>query len=114
MKILIVDDEPEICELFSLELQDEGWSTCVASNGSKAFEIVQENDIDVVISDVRMPGGDGIELLRRIKERNLNSPEVILVTGFADITSDEAIKKGAKAVFAKPIDFAAIIRAIKG
>ena len=112
--ILVVDDEPEICELMKMELELEGCiSVYTAENGRAAFEIVKTRNIDIVISDIRMAGGDGIELLENIKKFNPSKPHVILVTGFADITEAEAIKKGAVRVLNKPVTLNQILIELK-
>ena len=71
----------------------------------------------VILSDVRMPDGDGIELLEKVKEKNMFLPVMMFITGFADITLEEAYEKGADAVFSKPFDrkalFEAVVRALQ-
>ncbi|MEZ4873184.1 MAG: response regulator [Bdellovibrionales bacterium] len=105
-KVLVVDDEKDLCEIVSFELEDIGFSVKTAHNGSDAFTMVKDQgDFDLVISDVRMTGGDGIELLENIKKYDAKKPPVILMTGFADVTEDEVLEKGAIAIIAKPISF---------
>jgi len=111
--VLIVDDEAELCELFSLALENAGFETLTASNGNDAFRIVNERRIDVVVSDVRMPGGDGIDLLEKIRSLPARTPAVILVTGFADLSADEARRRGAAAFLSKPIDFEVLVETVK-
>jgi CheY-like chemotaxis protein len=103
--ILIVDDEVDLAELVSFEFEMEGSNVLVAENGNDGFALVQENpDLDVVISDIRMPGGDGIELLVNIKKKNIEKPPVIFMSGFADITLEDAYAQGASAIFPKPFN----------
>ena len=76
------------------------------------FEWVQNNECSLVISDVRMPGGDGIELLENIKEIKSSLP-VVLVSGFSDVGPDIAVgKKGASAMLPKPVDFKELLKIV--
>ena len=79
-KILIVDDDEEICLELKEILEDEGYSTSYVLDGIKGFEKIKENNYDLIIQDLKLPGIDGIELLRRIKEYNKNQ-KVIVLTG---------------------------------
>ena len=81
MKILIVDDDENNLLLTSLELRDEHWHVITATNGQEAMEIFESEKPDVVIVDVKMPGIDGITLLKKMKERRPEIP-VALFTGY--------------------------------
>jgi DNA-binding NtrC family response regulator len=98
---LIVDDEELIREIFLRELEDLGVSVDEAENGNIAFEKINAKDYDFVISDVRMPGGSGKELLERISKEG-KDVFIIMVTGFSDLSIDEAKRLGAKHIFEKP------------
>jgi len=104
-RILVTDDERIIRESIAEFLQTEGFETFVASNGEEALEVIKKNDIDLLISDVRMPGIDGIELMNEV---NLLSPEtlIILMTAFASVeTAIQALRSGAADYMLKPLDF---------
>jgi CheY-like chemotaxis protein len=103
-KILVVDDEPDLCDLVSEEFEFAGCQTLRASSGNQALEIFEANELDAVVSDVRMADGNGIELLDKIKAGPKSSALVFLVTGFADITKEKALAKGASALIGKPYD----------
>jgi len=79
--ILIVDDNPEQCEILSELVSDIGHRAYTATDGEMALQIFQERDIDLVITDIKMPRMDGMTLLEQIRERD-NSVRVIVVTGF--------------------------------
>lgn len=111
--ILIVDDEPDLREILRLEFEAEGWNVIEAENGTKAFETFQNSKIDAVASDVRMPGGDGVSLLEKIKAVSPKTP-VVLLTGFADIQEKDALAKGALAMVKKPFDLVSVISLING
>jgi CheY-like chemotaxis protein len=103
-KILVADDEPMLREILKDVLEFEGAVVKEASNGKEAFSQLLSNPIEAVVSDIRMPGGDGLELLEKLRERNFETPVVLLITGFSDLSHDAAYSKGADAVFSKPFD----------
>jgi CheY-like chemotaxis protein len=115
--ILIVDDEVELRDAIAFDFRRKKFNVLTASSGREALEIVKVSHVDIVLSDVRMPDGDGLELLDKIKERSPILPVVMFITGFADITIEEAYDRGADAVFAKPFDrkilMEAVLRAIQ-
>ncbi len=88
-KILLVDDEESIRNMMRMTLELDGYSVLTAADGHSALTIFQEDLPDVVLLDVRMPGMDGVEALRRIKEINRDA-EVIIISGHGDM--DMAIK----------------------
>ncbi len=100
--ILIVDDEPNIIEMLEIALRDEGMEVLKSNSGREALDILRENDVDVVISDIKMPDFSGVELLREAKE--LASQTVfIMITAFASTeTAIEALQHGAYDYITKP------------
>lgn len=113
-KILIVDDEPDLRDLLAEEFLHHGCEILEAANGQLALDCILKNKIDVVISDVRMPDMDGTLLLEKIRELDPVKPFVFLLTGYADIDVKEAIEKGARALFLKPIDWRKLVSQIEG
>jgi DNA-binding response OmpR family regulator len=111
-KILIVDDEEDLREIISFEFELIGFDIAVAENGRKGFEAFQREKPDVVLSDIRMPGGDGLELLKRIKSENPFYPPVLLMTGFADLSDEDTYLLGADFIFAKPFDSADLLHGV--
>lgn len=102
--VLVVDDDETLRDTMVFDFKRKGFTVLAAENGEAAFTLVQENKIHIVVSDMRMPGGDGMSLLEKIRAYNPEIPTVIFVTGFADLTEEEAIAKGAKKVLSKPFD----------
>lgn len=100
-KALIVDDEELIREIFLRELEDLDVQVDEAENGNIAFEKIMKNDFDFVISDVRMPAGSGKDLLKSLNAAN-KEIFIVMVTGFSDLSEDEAMSMGVKRVFEKP------------
>ena len=81
--ILLVDDEPDYLELMAFWLKSKGYFVSAAPNGEKAIQIIKEENPHIIFLDINMPGIDGIETLRRIREFNQELP-VIMVTAFPD------------------------------
>ena len=94
-KILIVDDEPSVVESLTMILETKNYDTAVARSGEEAIETVKKGGVDVVLTDLRMPGMDGIELLRQIKDFD-KTIEVAIITAYASEESlAHAISLGA-------------------
>lgn len=110
--ILVVDDEQGYREVLGDEFEMAGAAVLTAANGTEAFEMVQRNKIDAVVSDVRMPNGSGIELLEKIKAVNPKTPVVMLITGYSDLTPDIAYDKGTEAIFSKPCDLDVLVASV--
>ena len=101
-KILIVDDETTIRETLSTFLTEEGYDTVTASNGEEAVEMISKIPFDSVICDIRMPGMNGIEVLKKAKEIRPGMP-VLIITAYASIeTAVEALREGAVDYIIKP------------
>lgn len=101
--ILVVDDEIDLCEILQFDLEDAGFRTFAANHGNEALEVIEREPVDLVISDIRMPGGDGVTLLDELRKRDFQHPPVIFVSGFADISVEEAYHRGVNAIYAKPL-----------
>ncbi len=94
-KILIIDDEEKLRNLLSRIIEMEGFEVFQAKDCTSGLKILDKNDIDVVISDVKLPDGSGVDLVKSIKEKN-PIPEIILLTAYGNIPdSVTAIKNGA-------------------
>ncbi|AWI07052.1 sigma-54-dependent transcriptional regulator [Clostridium drakei] len=113
VSILIADDEINVTKLLEKVLVKEGYNTYIASCGSEALNIIHNHHIDIVITDIKMPGMSGIELLSEIKLMD-PSIEVILITAFATMnTAIEALKMGARDYITKPFNLKDVIESIK-
>ena len=106
--ILIVDDEPDIREVLAISLADMGYRTEEAENAKQAFELFVNTHPHIVVTDIKMPGGDGIGLLRKIKRENPET-EVIMITGHGDMNlAIRSLKYDATDFITKPINVDAL------
>ena len=111
--ILIVDDEEGIRESLEKVLSKAGYQTMTASTGNEAFALLSERHVDIVLTDLKMPDGDGLDLLKLIKKKSPDL-EVILLTGFGTIeTAVEAMKEGAYDFITKPPKKALILSTVE-
>lgn len=110
--LLIVDDEADLREILSSELEFMGAKVHQADNITIAQKILDAEKVDLIISDIRMPGGTGIDLLEIVKARSPEKIPVILITGFADITIEDAFHKGAEALVNKPFKLDDLIKMV--
>ena len=101
--ILLVEDEPILREIMGEWLGRMVGRVFCAEDGMEALKIVAGNRIDLLISDVRMPGMDGIALLKKINETGAHRAPMIFITGFSDLALREAFDMGAEAILEKPI-----------
>lgn len=104
IKILLVDDEDAFLETLAFLFRRSGFQVLLASSGREAFATIESQKVDIVVSDIRMPDGNGVWLLDRIKEKYPQIPVILLVTGFAEVTTEEIFNKGAEALFCKPFN----------
>jgi signal transduction histidine kinase len=104
ISILIVDDEEDIREVLEIALEDVGYRVSVAENGAKALGIFKSKQQDIVITDIKMPVMDGIQLLREIKRENPDT-EVLMITGHGDMDlTIRSLKNEATDFITKPIN----------
>ncbi|KPA18141.1 response regulator receiver protein [Candidatus Magnetomorum sp. HK-1] len=113
IKIMLVDDEKRFLETTAKLLNKKGMDVITAESGVKALEVLILNDIHIVILDVKMPGMDGIETLKKIKA-NFPLVEVIMLTGHGTMDSAiDGLKAGASDYLIKPAEIDELIRCVK-
>lgn len=112
-KLLIVDDQYGIRILLNEVFNREGYTTFQAASGVQALEIVQKHSPDLVLLDMKIPGMDGIEILKRLKAID-QSIQVIIMTAYGELDMiQEAKELGAISHFAKPFDIDEMRAAVK-
>jgi signal transduction histidine kinase len=111
--ILLVDDEQDIREVLQTALADSGYKVLLAENGEDALRQFETNQPDIVVTDIKMPVMDGIELLQRLKRRNPET-EVVMITGHGDMDlAIKSLKHEATDFITKPINVDALEIALK-
>ncbi|MCB9060947.1 MAG: response regulator [Halobacteriovoraceae bacterium] len=111
--ILVVDDEEQLKETVIMHLELEGFNVLSACNGKEALEVLENNHVDFVLSDIKMPELDGMELTVEIRKKYKEVPVVLLVTGFSKYSEKQALENGALGLVEKPFDMDKIIEMIK-
>ena len=102
--VLVVDDEKNYPLILGAVLEEEGFEVLTANSGMEALEIQKTSDVDLVLTDMKMPSMDGIELLEKIKARDPDLP-VIMMTAYGSVDKAvEAMGKGAYSYILKPFD----------
>ncbi|MBW1739742.1 MAG: response regulator [Deltaproteobacteria bacterium] len=112
-KLLIIDDERPILQMLEISLSSEGYEVITAENGKEGLKIFEQQAPKLVLTDIKMPEIDGIEVLKRIKSID-NEAEVIVITGHGDMDSAiAALQHGASDFITKPIRDEALILALE-
>lgn len=100
--ILVVDDDSLLCDVIASQLEQKKFKVSKASGGAMALQIVKSKNVDLVVSDIQMPNGDGVSLLEQLRIYNSNKPQVILISGYCDISEQVCLDKGAFRLISKP------------
>jgi two-component system, response regulator RegA len=112
-KILIVDDQYGIRVLLDEVFRKEGYQTYQAANGKQALELVQNHEPDLVILDMKIPGMDGLDILKHVKAID-PSTSIVVLTGYGSIaTALESVRLGAVHYLTKPTDADRILAAFQ-
>lgn len=112
-KVMLVDDESDFVDLMSQRLEARGLRVVAVTSGEEAVAGVEDRSIDVAVVDLAMPGIDGLETLRQIKEKRADL-EVIMLTGHSSVKSGiEAMKNGATDYLEKPVDLNHLMETIR-
>jgi two-component system NtrC family sensor kinase len=112
-KLLLIDDEPDILRVLSRSLRADGYEVVCAQNGTEGIAVFEKEKPDIVITDIKMPGMDGIEVLKTVKDLHVDT-EVIIITGHGDIENAiEALKHGASDFINKPVRDEALAIALR-
>lgn len=103
-RILVVDDEKYLREVLEFDLVKAGYEVFSAEDGKEAMLFLSEKEVDLIISDNRMPKVSGVMLLHWVRARSVEHPPFILMTAFSDIASEDALSFGAHAFLRKPAE----------
>src|SRR5690242_19341571 len=111
--ILVVDDDESLRRVTQLQLEEAGYRVLTASNGTQALALIEEETPGLVITDLKMPGPSGLELLKKIRQDHPQTT-VLLITAFGTVqTAVEAMKAGAYDYITKPIDYEQLVLVVK-
>jgi DNA-binding NtrC family response regulator len=110
--ILVVDDEEDTCANLRDILTDLGYHVDVACDGPSALKLVEQNPYDLALLDLKMPGMDGLELYRRIKETRAGTVAIIVTAYAATDTARDARQAGAFEILPKPVDFSRLLNLV--
>lgn len=111
-KVLLVDDEDDFLKTLSQRLEVRGLKVTGATRGEEAIDLVDKQEFDAIVIDLAMPGMDGLETLKQIKE-NHPEAEIIMLSGQGSIKkSTEAMKLGAEDFLEKPVDIQELLQKI--
>jgi two-component system, NtrC family, response regulator HydG len=112
-RILIVDDASDTLEVLQRNLSAYGYQTFIASNVAEGLRVLESTPVDLVITDLKMPGGSGFDLVKHVRE-NLKETEVMVITGYASIEGAvKAVKYGAEEFLPKPFTDQELFTAVR-
>lgn len=109
IKTLIVDDNEDLCDIIKSRFEMFNFQAFVAYSGEEAWEILANNDIDIVISDVCMSNGGGLELLDKVRVANSSHPRVYLFSGLVEFDREDIFHRGVDGFFEKPFEASALM-----
>ena len=111
--ILIIDDDLNLCTALKEELVEVGYDVDFVNNGDDAFIYIEQHNVDLFLLDLKMPGKDGFDVLRELKEKKINV-KVIVLTAYADVKGAiESARMGASDFINKPYDFDELLITIR-
>ncbi|MBQ1573738.1 MAG: response regulator, partial [Clostridiales bacterium] len=117
LKVMLVDDEPYILQGLQVLIDWESGGfeiTKLCSNGKEALKYLKENDVDLVISDIKMPEMSGLELLETVKKEKISNAEFVLLTGYDDFAyTQKAIRNGCLDYILKPVEEEELISVLR-
>ncbi|WP_100486798.1 response regulator [Sporolactobacillus pectinivorans] len=113
VKVMVVDDQAGIRLLLHEILKGEGYTALLAANGSQALKMIQDQDVALVLLDMKIPGMKGTEILKKMKELKAGIKVMIMTAYSNEQIVQDAMKSGAIACFSKPFDISELVAAIK-
>lgn len=111
-RVLVVDDEEDLREVLRLCLEGEGYEVQVASTGGEALELLARGAYDVLLTDIRMPGVDGFELVKVLCGSGHPPPAIFFMTGYRDIELPEGLGAGVHGILRKPFTMDELLQAL--
>lgn len=113
-RILIVEDSPLVTDAFSILFRESGYEVDVAATVAQAVEVASATSPDLILLDISLPDGDGLEVLDRLRERNALPRATLAMTGHGDSRSQQrCINAGCAEVLLKPVSIGELLRRIE-
>lgn len=109
--IMIVEDEPDLLEMLIFEFEFLGFHVVSANSGDEAFKKLSQSSVNVLLTDVGMPQGDGVELLKKVRKKYKNT-KVFIMSGYSTLSEEEALVTGAQGYFLKPFRLSEVVSEI--
>jgi CheY-like chemotaxis protein len=110
--VLYVDDEAPLRELVQTYLSIEGWNVTTAGEGNEAIDLLSRQEFDVLLLDLHMPNTDGLEVLRFMREQNIQTPTIIMSGDERPFLKELCSRYGANDHLSKPFDFDDLLLAL--
>lgn len=111
--VLVVDDELHYREIMTGWFEKEGSRVLVAENGARALELLEKNEVNVIVTDIRMPVMDGTELVKRVKAMGKYTPAAVSISGFSDLAPRDAYDLGIEAQLSKPVERKVLVSVLR-
>jgi CheY-like chemotaxis protein len=111
--LMIVDDNEDLVDVLVDDFELAGYRVIRAKSGNEAIEKLAQQPVDLVLADVRMPDGTGIDLIESIRAKSSESPLVLFMSAFSDISTPNAYGKGVSGLFTKPINFPVLLETVE-
>ena len=112
-KVLVVDDESEILEIVSEEFEETGLATDSAKTSQEAINKIKENNFDAVVSDYKMEGGSGFDILDHLETMGDKAPLFFFMSGFFRLQDGENVRLGVEKLYAKPFSVKELVSDVK-
>lgn len=113
IKVLVVDDEADLREVIAKRFKIYGYEVFTAESGNKAIEMLKTTPVHIIISDIKMPDGTGVDLIQHIRKTDWKFPKLFFISGFSSVTVDELYNFGADGFFSKPFDTKSLLNTIR-
>jgi two-component system response regulator HydG len=110
LRILVVDDNPEMAETLADILELKGYTVHAAASGAEALEILQDQPVDILLTDVKMPGMNGLELYRETRKLYPRLITIFMTAYSADELIQQGMAEGVKTILDKPLDMNFLVR----
>ena len=113
-RILVIEDDEETCELMRMALEERGYEVTVAGDGVRGYDTALFLKPDLIVTDIQMPGADGVHVVRRVRDTaSLENTPILVTTAFGTGTATFSLQLGANAYEPKPIDPHSFLMTVK-